>query len=552
MSRAQAKVAERHMAVDDIVQVSSLAYFQVAPMQRAQEPIEPTIKNDVVDDTAHPRLGGNRGIRQCGRCGQWKSSTKRFGTKYFTPWLHIRTECLLHTRFGGFMVLAFVCQIALFFAPLMGQVPDLVPNIGNPNGPSSIWLSNDRKLLVTGGDDRAVRIWNVESKRIVKVLRGATNRITSVALSRDRKSVLATDYDNHLLRWELPNGAVREFLHTPDSLSAYPQLLGTQYVINIRKAHGSTIFEAYDITKGLRPITSAITLDGDASEATMDSFARFVAAGGRSAVLSITDLTTHRRGPLLEIPMADYPRPQFSPDGRMLAAVNDSDEIAVWRTDTGQRVYSGSCNNLPNSSQFYPCVIGFAGEGKELFIWHVTTTVWIDLRTGLIARTVQRLQPLETVNVQLSEETFLTATGAGVGRWDMTAQGPEYELRSGRTAISRVKFLDNDSVLATAGGYEDDSVALWRLADGRPIYQKRIEHPIASVSFTNNKDAYALSDNSGETRTVRFAAPETDSQLVNTRTSNAGLIEISGDGTTLAEGRYDAQARTSTVSIFDL
>jgi WD40 repeat protein/serine/threonine protein kinase len=76
-------------------------------------------------------------------------------------------------------------------------------------------FSRDGRRLLSGGADRAVRLWDVHGSG-VRTLRGHTNAVTSVCLSEDERYALSGSEDHTLRLWDLESGScVHAFLgHT--------------------------------------------------------------------------------------------------------------------------------------------------------------------------------------------------------------------------------------------------------------------------------------------------------------------------------------------------
>jgi len=62
---------------------------------------------------------------------------------------------------------------------------------GHTDQLTSMALSADGKLLVTGSDDKTVRVWEFESGKELRTLRGSATFVLSVALSADGRRVLS-------------------------------------------------------------------------------------------------------------------------------------------------------------------------------------------------------------------------------------------------------------------------------------------------------------------------------------------------------------------------
>lgn len=71
---------------------------------------------------------------------------------------------------------------------------------------TSLALSLDGKLAVSGSDDYALCVWNLESGACIKVLNGHKDKITSVALSSDGRLAVSAGWDRTLRLWNLDSG----------------------------------------------------------------------------------------------------------------------------------------------------------------------------------------------------------------------------------------------------------------------------------------------------------------------------------------------------------
>ncbi|MFF0518137.1 WD40 repeat domain-containing protein [Actinomadura nitritigenes] len=68
----------------------------------------------------------------------------------------------------------------------------------------------DGRFAVSGGSDAAVRIWDLDGGRCLRVLDGHAGAVNAVAISADARFALSASTDGTLRRWELDWN-----LHTP-------------------------------------------------------------------------------------------------------------------------------------------------------------------------------------------------------------------------------------------------------------------------------------------------------------------------------------------------
>jgi WD40 repeat protein len=84
---------------------------------------------------------------------------------------------------------------------------------------SLAWLPGNTRL-VSGGYDRAVRVWDVEAEKMTLAIPAGTARVWSVALAPDGKSVAAACGDGSVKVWEIATGkAVTEYNRHPEGAS---------------------------------------------------------------------------------------------------------------------------------------------------------------------------------------------------------------------------------------------------------------------------------------------------------------------------------------------
>jgi tricorn protease-like protein len=88
-------------------------------------------------------------------------------------------------------------------------VAEIVPQLGHSSFVSSLAISADGRLALTGSDDRSMILWDVESGSKIKELLLERN-VRSVAISPDGKSAVSAA--DTLKLWDLATGqALREF-----------------------------------------------------------------------------------------------------------------------------------------------------------------------------------------------------------------------------------------------------------------------------------------------------------------------------------------------------
>jgi small GTP-binding protein len=80
--------------------------------------------------------------------------------------------------------------------------------VGHVGAIRSAAFSRDRKRVITGGDDSLVRVWDVERRGSLRLLKGHTSSVTSVSFSTDGKRALSGGSDSSIRMWDVKSGRI--------------------------------------------------------------------------------------------------------------------------------------------------------------------------------------------------------------------------------------------------------------------------------------------------------------------------------------------------------
>ena len=67
---------------------------------------------------------------------------------------------------------------------------------GHTNYVRTVAVTRDNKYIISGSEDKTIRIWNLLEKRQETVLQGHLNGVDSVAVTSDNKYIVSGSFDN--------------------------------------------------------------------------------------------------------------------------------------------------------------------------------------------------------------------------------------------------------------------------------------------------------------------------------------------------------------------
>ena len=67
---------------------------------------------------------------------------------------------------------------------------------GHTDWVKSVSISSDGKFIASGSDDQTVKLWSVETGKMIKEFKGHTSHVDSVSISSDGKFIASGSEDN--------------------------------------------------------------------------------------------------------------------------------------------------------------------------------------------------------------------------------------------------------------------------------------------------------------------------------------------------------------------
>jgi WD40 repeat protein len=315
----------------------------------------------------------------------------------------------------------------------------------------SVVFSPDGKMVISAAHDNTIKLWHVETGRLLQTMRGHGSLVRACAISPDGKWVLSGGYDERAKLWSIEGYEEVRVLHG-----------------HVLKGHSDAVMSAVFSQKGDKILTASRDRSARAYS-TQDGRELASYIEGHSFLASTS---------------------QFFDDGLLLMTAAGDNTVRVWDVTTGvERLKlngTGIAAAAAVSANGRWILSGSPGD-QQAKLWDAKTGAKIGDLNGHDA---------EVTAVAFSPDDRFLFTGDSNGRgvlWDRSTQEQLLVLRWHTSGITAAAFLADGTRLLTAS--DDKTVCTWdvsRLGEDvssvLPLEDLVLKHPNTVWSLDVSRD----------------------------------------------------------------
>jgi WD40 repeat protein len=424
---------------------------------------------------------------------------------------------------------------------------DTVPQMelrGHTDRVTSLATTKDGRLLISGSWDDKVGVWDLESGRRVAYLSGHDDSILAVALNGNEDLVASAGWDTTIIIWDLKTGrALRELSGHRGAILNLMFSPGRNFLVSTSEDRTARL---WDVDKG-RPV---LTLAGHGRDVAFvgyrDSGAtQEITTGDLGGNVRVWDLEAigHRdefrtlRGHAAAVTMFD-----FHPQRPWLISSSVDATLRLWDWQAQKTLRTIKQSNRISSVRFSPDGRQFAAtpKGDAIQVW--------DLESGSATALGAEYSNDGFRYLAYSPDSSLVAAGSDNGMLRV------WEVKTGKLKASFVAHSDKIQGLAfspdgklLASSADDSGVKLWSTQDWKLVWDM-LGHGSGVYQISFSRDGKTLISASDD-KTARLWNVATGKQLGAPlmHDSPVWTADFSPDGKFVATGSDDATVRVWTL-----
>ncbi len=455
-----------------------------------------------------------------------------------------------------------------------GGKVELIFNIGHSNSIESMCYSPNGAYIASSSDDKTIKIWEVETGRLLRTLTEHTGAVNSVAYSPDGAYLASSSWDSTVKIWEVETGnCIKTLTECTSVVSSMAYSPDGAYLAS---GYWDKTIKLWDVASGI----CIKTFEGHTDAINSIAYSpdgRYLASGSDDGTIKLWEVASGECLKTLYGHMRDVNSICYSPDGTYLASGSRDKTIKIWN------VASGKCTTTLEGDSYSVKSVSFSPDGAYLAsggndgakLWDISTgkctkmggrelvayspdgrhLAYNNYKDGIDIWEIESAKIVKTFgghtnfvySVSFAPDGKSLASGSGdhlIKIWDASNAKQIKTFKGHTSVVASVAYSPNGKYLAS--GSRNNTIKIWDVATGECIHTLEGHKDfINSVAYSPNGKYLASASGDTTIKIWEIATGECTKTLEG-HTEPVKTVSFSPDGKYLASGSLD-----KTVKIWD-
>jgi WD40 repeat protein len=327
----------------------------------------------------------------------------------------------------------------------------------------SVAFSPDGHRALSGSDDNNIVMWDLDTRKALRTLEGHSGRVTSVAFSKNGQLVISGSEDHTIKLWDASTGALlRTFEGHADIISSVAISRDSQQILSGGKGK---ILQLWNASTGALMRTFRGYADESVQSVAFSPDGTLLLSAGNNGTLRLANAAT---GALVQTSQAHkyaISSIAISPDGRQIVSGGSYAALKLWDASTGAllRTFVPEEQNPP-FDRIYS--VAFSPNGRQVLSGTERGVFQWDVHTGAIIRSFDRSSSSTCVTFSPDGRWIIAAIRSRIRVWDAVT-GVRLQVMEGVPPIHTVAISPDGQQLVS--GSLTGSLHLWDATTGQKL-----------------------------------------------------------------------------------
>lgn len=414
---------------------------------------------------------------------------------------------------------------------------------GHSKGVSGVALSGDGRLAVSASFDHTLKVWDLQTGQDLRTLTGHTNLVAGVALSGDGLRAVSASWDQTLKVWDVATGRELRTLKCPSQA-----VRGVAVNADGRRAVAfDHRLRVWDLETGqeLRILEGHLQEANEINGVALTGDGRLAVSASKRQTLTVWDVEAGKELRTLSGHSGEVLGVALSGDGRLAVSTSRDGTLRVWDVETGREVRA-------LRGDFYPFgEVALSSDGRRAVASSGNTLKVWRLDGGADSPRAQR-HSAKVYRVAVSGDgrrAVSASEDSTLKVWDAETCRELGILKGHSKSVLDVAVnADGRRALSASS---DQTLKMWDLGTGQALRSLLKYEDVWSVAASaDGRRAISASQKVKGTNTLTVWDMETGRELRTLKGRGlVGRVALSGDGRRAVSASKD---KTNTLKVWDV